>query len=82
MRVPYTTNFPSATKIKRGRVEVATDLVLDDRDFGVLYSVEDFEAAPVPSATPAIDNEAIDIPETVDLSRLDDDFRKLRRWSC
>jgi hypothetical protein len=81
MRVPFTTNFPNATKIKRGRVEVATDLISDMRDpvLGeVLYSVEDFEAAPVesPPTAPA-DDEAIDIPDTVSLDRLAPDFLDL-----
>jgi len=82
MRLPYTTNFPSATKIARGCVEVPTDLITDNRDFG-LYSVEDFpvEAAPeVEEAPPTapVDpvEEAIDIPDDVDLSRLDADFAK------
>jgi len=80
MRVPFTTNFPNATKIKRGRVEVATDLIADDRDMGVFYDVEDFESAPVETVSPPTapaDDEAIDIPDTVDLSRLDADMRKL-----
>ncbi len=80
MRVPFTTNFPNAAKKKRGRVEVPTSLIKDDRDFDVLYTVEDFaefattrgtasEAAP-PDETP-------DIPETVDMGRLDPDLREL-----
>ena len=81
MRLPYTINFPNATKVKRGRVEVPTDLISDNREplFGnVLYSVEDFESAPVesPPTAPA-DNEAIDIPETVDMTRLAPDFLDL-----
>jgi hypothetical protein len=47
MRLPYTTNFPNATKIERGCVIVQTDLISDQRDplLGeVLYSVDDFEA--------------------------------------
>ncbi len=81
MRVPYTTNFPNATKIKRGRVEVPTDLMTPDwQDFGKLYSVEDFESAPVesPPTAPA-DNEAMDVPDTVDLSRLAPDLLDLIR---
>ena len=80
MRVPFTTNFPNATKIKRGRVEVPTDLITDDRDMGVFYDVEDFESTPVETVSPPTapaDDEAIDIPDTADLSRLDADMRKL-----
>src|ERR1019366_2959386 len=42
MRLPYTINYPNATKIKRGCVIVPTDLISDMRDplLGeVLYSV-------------------------------------------
>lgn len=78
MRVPFTINFPNATKIKRGRVEVPTDLIEDARDFGgALHSIEDFEAAPIEAPPLAPDAEAIDIPDAVDLTRLDPDFRKL-----
>ncbi len=77
MRVPGTINYPNAAKLKRGRVEVPTDLIADDRDFGALYSPDDFEAAPPESKSAPADNEAIDIPDTVDLSSLSGPFKKL-----
>ena len=77
MRVPFTTNYPNAAKLKRGRVEVPTGLVLDDRKR--LYDVEDFESTPVVEtpSPPTVPADDLDIPDTVDLSRLDPDFRKL-----
>ncbi|HXR25596.1 MAG TPA: hypothetical protein VN742_09570 [Candidatus Binataceae bacterium] len=77
MRVPYTTNFPNATKIKRGRVEVQTDLITPEwADMGAFYSVEDFEAAPPVETEPEETVEAIDIPDSVDMTRLDAGFTK------
>lgn len=79
MRMPFTINYPNAAKLKRGRVEVATDLIADDRDLGdVFYTLEDFDAATVEAPPLAPDVvEAIDIPDTVDLSSLTFNFRKL-----
>jgi hypothetical protein len=78
MRVPGTLNFPNAAKRKRNRPIVPTRLVIDDRDLGMLYTLDDFkgiEAAPPPpdDDTP----EAVDVPDTVDLSRFDASLRKL-----
>jgi hypothetical protein len=82
MRLPFTTNFPNATKIERGCVVVPTDLISDLRDplLGeVFYSVEDFEAvaAAPPLAPSAV--EPVDIADTVDLSRIAPDFLDLIR---
>src|SRR6202035_3320072 len=41
------------------------------------YNVEDFEVAPGVESPPTAPAEAIDIPDTVELSRLDPDFRNL-----
>jgi len=78
MRVPFTTNYPNAAKLKRGRVEVTTSLISDDRER--LYAVEDFEAAPVeePNSDSSSNmDEAIDIPFAVDMSIFDGPFYKL-----
>ena len=78
MRLPFTMNRPNAAKIKRGRVAVPTDLITPEwADLGALYRVEDFEAAPVESPPTAPADDTLDIPDSVDLSRLDDDMRKL-----
>src|SRR6202035_3238749 len=74
----FTTNFPNATKIKRGRGVAQTDLLTPEwADLGAAYNVEDFEVAPVVESPPTAPAEAIDIPDTVELSRLDPDFRNL-----
>lgn len=80
MRVPFTVNFPNATKRKRNRPVTPTRLVVDDRDF-FTYGVEHFTPA---SAEAKMDpnGEAIDIPDDVDFSRFDPLFVDLLKNSA
>lgn len=86
MRLPFTVNRPNAKKIKAGRVPVLADVVTDLRGL-VVYTPEEFAPAAVsdgmtPTRTESSGNAyetigAPDIPETVDLSTLDDGIRSL-----
>ena len=92
MRLPFTVNIPNAKKAKAGRVPVLASVVSDDRDF-TAYKLDDFEAADVsiddPSRAEKPDSAdkssgtayakigSPEIPETVDLARLDDALRDL-----
>ena len=93
MRLPFTVNRPSAKKIKAGRVPVLADIITDDRNFiaytldqfkAADVSIDDPSRAQKPatkSSGPAGTAYAAigspEIPETVDLSALDDALRAL-----
>jgi Mesyanzhinovviridae DNA primase len=86
MRLPFTINRPNAKKIKAGRVPVLADVVTDLRGL-VVYTLEEFapaavsdEMAPTRTESAGTAYETIgapDIPETVDLSSLDEGIRSL-----
>lgn len=87
MRLPGTTNFPNAAKIKRGRKAVPTFIVQDDRAV-VTYSPADFPlsaVAPIPTSHSGDAYKAIgepDIPDTANFYGrrkllLDPDMRDL-----
>jgi len=86
MRLPFTVNRPNAKKIKAGRVPVLADVVTDLRGL-VVYTLEEFAPAAVsdemtPTRTESSGTAyetigAPDIPETVDLSTLDEGIRSL-----
>jgi putative DNA primase/helicase len=88
MRLPYTINRPNAKKAKAGRVPVLADIVVDDRDF-TAYTLDSFQSAAVSKDDPSVAEkpsasgtayETIgepEIPETVDLSKLDDVLRSI-----
>jgi hypothetical protein len=86
MRLPFTVNRPNAKKIKSGRVPILADIVTDLRGL-VVYALEEFVPAAVSnemSTTPTKSSGAAyetigspDIPETVDLSKLDDNLRSV-----
>jgi hypothetical protein len=72
MRLPFTTNFPSAAKIARGRTAVQARIVRDDRAW-CCYAVEDFphpDPEDLPEATSHSGNAyaAIGRPEIPDVS--------------
>lgn len=81
MRVPGTVNFPNEAKRKRGRVEVMATLIWDrrDPDLDRLYTVEDFAELVKPQAEPQAppEGDIPEMPDTVDMSRLDGPFREL-----
>jgi hypothetical protein len=88
MRLPFTVNRPNAKKIKAGRVPVLAGIVSDDRDL-IAYTSEQFEAVDVSNDDPGVAEKTStsgtayekigspEIPETVDLSTLDDALRAL-----
>jgi hypothetical protein len=86
MRLPFTVNRPNAKKIKAGRVPVLADIVTDLRGM-VDYALEEFVPAAVSiertktrtksSGTAYETIGSPDIPETVDLSNLDDSLRSI-----
>ncbi len=76
MRLPGCINYPNATKIKRGRTPAPTSVVLDDRAV-ITYGIEDFPLAAEPPPATSFSGSAYkaigepDIPDTIDLRRLD-----------
>src|SRR6202051_4104465 len=86
MRLPFTVNRPNAKKIKAGRVPVLADIVTDLRGL-VVYALEQFVPAAVSnemtttltksSGTAYETIGSPDIPETVDLSTLDESLRSI-----
>jgi hypothetical protein len=84
MRLPFTVNRPNAKKIKAGRVPVLADIVTDLRGL-VVYTLEELapatvcnEKTPTRTESSATAYETIgapDLPETVDLSTLDEGIR-------
>jgi Family of unknown function (DUF5906) len=86
MRLPFTVNRPNAKKIKTGRVPVLADIVTDLRGL-VVYALEEFAPAAVSNEMTTTRMEssgtayetigAPDIPETVDLSTLDESLRSI-----
>src|SRR6202051_3473269 len=86
MRLPFTVNRPNAKKIKAGRVPVLADIVTDLRDL-VVYALEEFAPAAVSNEMTTTRTESSgtayetigspDIPETVDLSTLDESLRNI-----
>jgi len=86
MRLPFTVNRPNAEKIKAGRVPVLADIVTDLRGL-VVYALEEFVPAAVSNEMTTSRTEssgtayeaigAPDIPETVDLSTLDESLRSI-----
>lgn len=93
MRLPYTLNIPNAKKAKAGRVPVLAGIAADDRDLvactlddfeAAVVSKDDPSRAEKPTTTKSKSSgtayDAIgepEIPETVDLSKLDDALRAL-----
>jgi len=78
MRLPYTINIPNAVKIAAGRVAVLADIADDMRPFfAEPYKLDQFtfDQADVSNDDAGDDDEAIDIPATVDISKLDDVLR-------
>src|SRR5258708_6143844 len=86
MRLPFTVNRPNAKKIKAGRVPVLADIVTDLRGLAV-YALEEFAPAAVSNEMTTTRTESSgtayetigspDIPETVDLSTLDESLRSI-----
>ena len=86
MRLPFTVNRPNAKKIKAGRVPVLADIVTDLRGL-VVYALEEFAPAAVSNEMTTTRTESSgtayetigspDIPETVDLSTLDESLRSI-----
>src|ERR1700694_1440644 len=86
MRLPFTVNRPNAKKIKAGRVPVLADIVTDLRGL-VVYALVEFVPAAVSnemtttltksSGTAYETIGSPDIPETVDLSTLDESLRSI-----
>jgi hypothetical protein len=86
MRLPFTVNRPNAKKIKAGRVPVLADIVTDLRDL-VVYALEEFVPPAVSNEMTTTRTESSgtaygtigspDIPETVDLSTLDESLRSI-----
>jgi Mesyanzhinovviridae DNA primase len=86
MRLPFTVNRPNAKKTKAGRVPVLADIVTDLRG-PVVYALEEFVPAAVSnemittltksSGTAFQTIGSPDIPETVDLSTLDEGIRSI-----
>jgi hypothetical protein len=86
MRLPFTINRPNAKKIKAGRVPVLADIVDDNRDI-VVYRLDQFGrgAMPKEEATAATKSGQTayqtigspDLPETADLSTLDESLRSI-----
>jgi hypothetical protein len=84
MRLPFTVNRPNAQKIKAGRVTVLADIVSDLRGL-VAYTLEEFAPATVSNEKTPTRTEssgtayetigAPDLPETIDLSTLDEGIR-------
>jgi hypothetical protein len=75
MRLPHTLNFPKKLKRDLGRVKCLSAIESDDRWINV-YSLASLPSDPVEEAAESEDV-AVDIPDDVDLSGLDPDFRKL-----
>jgi hypothetical protein len=86
MRLPFTVNRPNAKKLKAGRVPVLADIVDDDRDL-IVYRLdrfaraasadEDTAMATKPGQTAYQTIGSPDLPETVDLSTLDESLRSI-----
>src|ERR1700726_3656428 len=86
MRLPFTVNRPNAKKIKAGRVPVLADIVTDLRNF-VVYTIDQFERAANANEETATSTKSSrtayetigspDIPETLDLSTLDESLRSI-----
>jgi hypothetical protein len=75
MRLPHTINFPNAKKRALGRVKCLSRIESDDRWINV-YSLASLSSDPIEDIAEP-ENAAVDIPDDVDLSGLDADFRKL-----
>jgi Family of unknown function (DUF5906) len=86
MRLPFTVNRPNAKKMKAGRVPVLADIVDDDRDL-IVYGLdrfaraasadEDKATATKPGRTAYQTIGSPELPETVDLSTLDESLRSI-----
>jgi hypothetical protein len=86
MRLPFTVNRPNAKKIKAGRVPVLADIVSDLRNF-IVYTLDQFGRGAVANEETATATKSgqtayqtigsPDLPETVDLSALDESLRSI-----
>jgi Family of unknown function (DUF5906) len=77
LRVPGSRNFPNKKKIAAGRVVCDGRLVEADHKGFALYSIDELPQGQPESANDNADATSFDIPDEVDLSPLDSDFRKL-----
>jgi hypothetical protein len=77
MRLPFTVNYPNKLKASKGRAPVRAYTIRDDIAEDLMhYSLERLPSIPDEPKTAAPDVEAIDLPDSVDLSRMSDAERE------
>jgi putative DNA primase/helicase len=75
MRVPELVNFPNAKKIKAGRVVCESRIIETDHNGFANYRIDQLPEGLAETEADGLGAEAIDVPDSVDLSGLDPTFR-------